>query len=58
MHLPLPDFGDLVLIIALSFGALIFIFETLERRRESRIEHLLLEKIAREYDAYHELGYF
>jgi hypothetical protein len=57
MHLPL-DFGDLVLSIALLFGALIFIFETLERRRESRNEHLLLEEIAREYAAYRELGHF
>lgn len=57
MHLPL-DFGDLVLSIALLFGALIFIFETLERRRESRNENLLLEEIAREYAVYRELGHF
>jgi hypothetical protein len=58
MQLPLLDFGDLVLTIALLFGALIFIFETLERRRESRNQELLLEEIAREYAAYRELGHF
>ena len=45
----LPDFGDLILCIALLFGVLIVIFETLERRREHRNEHLVLDEIAREY---------
>jgi hypothetical protein len=54
----LPDIGDLLLTIALLFGALIVIFETLERRRENRNEHLLLDEIAREYAAYRRLGHF
>lgn len=54
----LPDIGDLLLIITLVFGALIIIFETLERRRESRREDLLLDDIAREYAAYRRLGQF
>ena len=58
MHLPLLDIGDLLLAIALVFGALIVIFETLERRRESRHELLMLEEIAREYAAYRQLGHF
>ena len=58
MQLPWLDFGDLVLAIALTFGALIFVFETLERRRESRNELLFLDEIQREYEAYRELGHF
>lgn len=58
MQTLLPDFGDLLLTIALLFGALIVIFETLERRRENRIENLLLEEIAREYADYRRLGHF
>lgn len=58
MDLLLPDIGDLLLIITLVFGGLIVIFETLERRRESRDEHLLLDEIAREYAAYRRLGHF
>ena len=57
MHM-LLDFGDLLLTVALLFGALIVIFETLERRRESRDEDILLEQIAREYAAYRRLGHF
>jgi hypothetical protein len=56
--MPLPDIGNLLLIITLVFAALIVIFETLERRRESRNELIQLEKIAREYADYHRLGYF
>jgi hypothetical protein len=56
--MPLPDIGNLLLAIALTFGALIVIFETLERRRESRDEHLLLDEIAREYAHYRRLGHF
>ena len=54
----LPDIGNLLLGITLLFGALIILFETLERRRESRNEHLLLEEIAREYAHYRSLGRF
>jgi hypothetical protein len=54
----LPDFGDLLLCIALLFGVLIAVFETLERRREHRNEHLLLDEIAREYADYQQLGWF
>jgi len=46
------------LTIALLFGALIVVFETLERRRESRQELVLLEEIAREYAACRRLGQF
>lgn len=58
MHSLLPDFGDLLLTIALLFGGLIVVFETLERRRESRNEHLLLDEIAREYAACRRMGLF
>lgn len=54
----LPDIGDLLLTIALLFGGLIVVFETLERRRESRDENLMLDEIAREYAAYRRLGHF
>jgi hypothetical protein len=54
----LPDIGNLLLAITLLFGALIVVFETLERRRESRNERLLLDEIAREYAHYQRLGYF
>jgi hypothetical protein len=54
----LPDFGDLILCIALLFGVLIVIFETLERRREHRNEHLVLDEIAREYADCRRLGWF
>jgi hypothetical protein len=58
MNLPLPDFGDLILCIALLFAALIVVFETLERRKDSREEELLLDRIAREYSLYRQLGHF
>jgi hypothetical protein len=58
MHEFLPDFGDLILCIALLFGALIVIFETLERRRERRNEHLVLDEIAREYADCQRMGWF
>ena len=54
----LPDIGNLLLGITLLFAALIVVFETLERRRESRNEQLLLEEIAREYAHYRQLGHF
>jgi hypothetical protein len=55
---PLLDFGDLLVGIVLLFGALIVVFETLERRRESRNEGQALDEIAREYALYRRLGYF
>ena len=58
MYLPLPDFGDLLLYIALLFSALIIIFETLERRRETQEERRLLDAIAREYADFRRLGHF
>lgn len=54
----LPDFGDLLLTIALLFGTLIVIFEALERRRERRNEDVLLDEIAREYADSCRLGFF
>jgi hypothetical protein len=54
----LPDFGDLILSIALLFGALIVVFETLERRRERRNEHLVLDEIAREFADCQRTGWF
>ncbi len=58
MHELLPDFGDLILYIALLFSGLIVVFETLERRREHRNEQIHLEEIAREYADCSRLGYF
>jgi hypothetical protein len=58
METLLPDIGDLLLAITLAFSGLIIIFETLERRRESRDRDLLLEEIAREYAHYTRLGHF
>ncbi len=54
----LPDFGDLILYIALLFGGLIVLFEALERRRERRQELFLLDKIAQEYADCRRLGMF
>ena len=58
MNYTLPDLGDLLLIVAVLFAGLILLFETLERRRESRQELLYLEEIAREYALYRSLGRF
>jgi hypothetical protein len=58
MNLTLPDFGDLLLYIALLFGALIVLFETLERRRERIAEDRLLETIAQEFADFSRLGHF
>jgi hypothetical protein len=54
----LPDFGDLLFFIAVLFGLLIVLFETLERRREGRKEQLLLQAIDREFQTFTRLGRF
>jgi hypothetical protein len=54
----LVDFGDLVFSIAVIFGLLIVLFETLERRREGRREQLLLQSIDQEYRDFMRLGRF
>jgi hypothetical protein len=56
MQLSLPDIGDLLVIIALLFGALIVVFETLERRREGLREQRILDAIEQEYHAFRRLG--
>ena len=58
IQMSLPDFGDLLLGIALLFGALIVFFEALERRREGLAERQLLETIAQEYAHFRRLGHF
>jgi hypothetical protein len=58
MLLSLPDIGDLLVIIALSFTALILVFETLERRREGRRERQVLDAIEQEYKTFLRLGQF
>jgi len=58
MKLLLLDFGDLVFSIAVIFGLLIVLFETLERRREGRREQLLLESIEQEYRDFMRFGRF
>jgi hypothetical protein len=45
----LPDIGDLLVIVAVFFTALIVLFETLERRREGLREQRLLDAIEQEY---------
>jgi len=56
MQLSLPDIGDLLVLIAVLFTALIVLFETLERRREGRREQRILDAIEREYHAFTRLG--
>jgi hypothetical protein len=56
MQLSLPDIGDLLVIIALLFSALIVLFETLERRREGLREQRTLDAIEQEYKAFRRLG--
>ena len=56
MQLSLPDIGDLLVLIALLFTALIVLFETLERRREGRREQRILDAIEREYHLFTRLG--
>jgi hypothetical protein len=58
MKLLLLDFGDLVFSIAVIFGLLIVLFETLERRREGRREQLLLQSIDQEYRDFMRFGRF
>ena len=45
MRISLPDIGDLLVCITLSFAALILLFETVERRREGRREQRILDAI-------------
>jgi hypothetical protein len=56
MQLSLPDIGDLLVLIALLFTALIVLFETIERRREGRREQQILDAIEQEYHAFRRLG--
>lgn len=56
MHFSLPDIGDLLVIIALLFTALIVLFDTLERRREGLREQRMLDAIEQEYHAFRRLG--
>jgi len=58
MPFSLPDIGDLLVIVAVFFSALIVLFETLERRREGRREQRLLDAIEQEYNAFRHLGQF
>ena len=58
MKFLLLDFGDLVFSIAVIFGLLIVLFETLERRREGRREQLLLHSIEQEYRDFMRFGRF
>ena len=57
MLLSLPDIGDLLVIIAVFFGAMIVLFETLERRREGQREQRLLDAIEQEYNYFRSLGH-
>jgi hypothetical protein len=50
------DLGNLLLGVALLFGTLIIVFESIERRRESRRERSLLASIEAEYQAYFRMG--
>jgi protein-S-isoprenylcysteine O-methyltransferase Ste14 len=50
------DLGNLLLGVALLFGSLIIVFESIERRRESRRERNLLDAIEAEYRAYYRMG--
>jgi hypothetical protein len=56
MKFLLLDFGDLVFSIAVIFGLLIVLFETLERRREGHREQLVLQAIEQEYRDFMRLG--
>jgi hypothetical protein len=50
------DLGNLLLGVALLFGSLIIVFESIERRRESRRERSILDAIEAEYRAYYRMG--
>jgi len=56
MRLEFLDLGNLLLGVALLFGTLIIVFESVERRRESRRERTLLDAIDAEYRAYYRMG--
>ncbi len=56
LSLKFLDLGNLLLGVALLFGSLIIVFESIERRRESRRERSLLEAIEAEYRAYYRMG--
>jgi hypothetical protein len=56
LSLKFLDLGNLLLGVALLFGTLIIVFESIERRRESRRERTLLEAIEAEYRAYYRMG--
>jgi protein-S-isoprenylcysteine O-methyltransferase Ste14 len=56
LSLKFLDLGNLLLGVALLFGTLIIVFESIERRRESRRERSLLEAIEAEYRAYYRMG--
>ncbi len=56
LDLKFLDLGNLLLGVALLFGTLIIVFESMERRRESRRERTLLDAIEAEYQAYYRMG--
>lgn len=56
LSLKFLDLGNLLLGVALLFGTLIIVFESIERRRESRRERSLLDAIEAEYRAYYRMG--
>jgi len=56
LSLEFVDLGDLLLAVAILFGSLIVLFEALERRRESKVERLVLDAIDAEYRAYYRMG--
>jgi protein-S-isoprenylcysteine O-methyltransferase Ste14 len=56
LSLKFLDLGNLLLGVALLFGSLIIVFESIERRRESRRERSLLDAIEAEYRAYYRMG--
>ncbi len=56
MGLEFLDLGNLLLGVAVVFGLLIIVFESVERRRESRRERTLLDAIEAEYQAYYRMG--
>lgn len=56
LSLKFLDLGNLLLGVALLFSTLIIVFESIERRRESRRERTLLDAIEAEYRAYYRMG--
>jgi hypothetical protein len=51
----MPDIGDLLVVIAVLFSALILLFETLQCRREGQREQRVLAAIDEEYRAFRRL---